>query len=137
MYTQISSKKRLTALLVAFAFLLGTFVVGTETVSAASKLKVSPTRKTVYIGSKVTIKANKKVKWSVSGKKEDRKDRFEEIQEEQEGHRQSVQGRNGLCKSKIRKEDKENPHHRSQQGSHKDQCGQHGDRNRCGQSLHR
>lgn len=40
-----------------------------ETVSAASKLKVSPTRKTVYIGSKVTIKANKKVKWSVSGKK--------------------------------------------------------------------
>lgn len=69
MYTQISSKKRLTALLVAFAFLLGTFAVGTETVSAASKLKVSPTRKTVYIGSKVTIKANKKVKWSVSGKK--------------------------------------------------------------------
>lgn len=61
MYTQISSKKRLTALLVAFAFLLGTFAVGTETVSAASKLKVSPTRKTVYIGSKVTIKANKKV----------------------------------------------------------------------------
>lgn len=46
MYTQISSKKRLTALLVAFAFLLGTFAVGTETVSAASKLKVSPTRKT-------------------------------------------------------------------------------------------
>lgn len=137
MYTQTSSKKRLTALLVAFAFLLGTFAVGTETVSAASKLKVSPTRKTVYIGSKVTIKANKKVKWSVSGKKEDRKDRFEEIQEEQEGHRQSVQGRNGLCKSKIRKEDKENPHHRSQQGSDKDQCGQHGDRNRCGQSLHR
>lgn len=69
MYTQISSKKRLTALLVAFAFLLGTFAVGTETVSAASKLKVSPTRKTVYVGSKVTIKANKKVKWSVSGKK--------------------------------------------------------------------
>ena len=69
MYTQISSKKRLTALLVAFVFLLGTFAVGTETVSAASKLKVSPTRKTVYIGSKVTIKANKKVKWSVSGKK--------------------------------------------------------------------
>lgn len=69
MYTQISSKKRLTALLVAFAFLLGTFAVGTETVSAASKLKVSPTRKTVYIGSKVTVKANKKVKWSVSGKK--------------------------------------------------------------------
>lgn len=69
MYTQTSSKKRLTALLVAFAFLLGTFAVGTETVSAASKLKVSPTRKTVYIGSKVTIKANKKVKWSVSGKK--------------------------------------------------------------------
>lgn len=84
MYTQISSKKRLTALLVAFAFLLGTFAVGTETVSAASQLKVSPTRKTVYIGS-----------------------------------------------------DKENPHHRSQQGSDKDQCGQHGDRNRCGQSLHR
>ena len=69
MYTQSSSKKRLTALLVAFAFLLGTFAVGTETVSAASKLKVSPTHKTVYIGSKVTIKANKKVKWSVSGKK--------------------------------------------------------------------
>lgn len=69
MYTQISSKKRLTALLVAFAFLLGTFAVGTETVQAASKLKVSPTRKTVYVGSKVTIKANKKVKWSVSGKK--------------------------------------------------------------------
>lgn len=45
MYTQISSKKRLTALLVAFAFLLGTFAVGTESVSAASKLKVSPTRK--------------------------------------------------------------------------------------------
>ena len=61
MYTQSSSKKRLTALLVAFAFLLGTFAVGTETVSAASKLKVSPTHKTVYVGSKVTIKANKKV----------------------------------------------------------------------------
>lgn len=69
MYTQSSSRKRLTALLVAFAFLLGTFAVGTETVSAASKLKVSPTHKTVYVGSKVTIKANKKVKWSVSGKK--------------------------------------------------------------------
>ena len=69
--------------------------------------------------------------------KEDRKDHVQEIQEEQEGYRQSVQGRNGLCKSKIRKEDKENTHHRSQQGSDKDQCNQHGDRNRGGQSLHR
>ena len=137
MYTQISSKKRMTALLVAFAFLLGTFAVGTETVSAASKLKVSPTRKTVYIGSKVTIKANKKVKWSVSGKKKIVKIVSKKSKKNKKGHRQSVQGRNGLCKSKIRKEDKENPHHRSQQGSDKDQCGQHGDRNRCGQSLHR
>lgn len=110
MYTQISSKKRLTALLVAFAFLLGTFAVGTETVSAASKLKVSPTHKTVYVGSKVTIKANKKVKWSVSGKK-----KIVKIvsKKSKKNKKVTVKG-NGLCKSKIRKEDKENPHHRSQ-----------------------
>ncbi len=133
MYTQISSKKRLTALLVAFAFLLGTFAVGTETVSAASKLKVSPTRKTVYIGSKVTIKANKKVKWSVSGKKKIVKI----VSKKSKKNKKVTVKAYKAGKSKIRKEDKENPHHRSQQGSHKDQCGQHGDRNRCGKSLHR
>lgn len=127
MYTQISSKKRLTALLVAFAFLLGTFAVGTETVSAASKLKVSPTRKTVYVGSKVTIKANKKVKWSVSGKK-----KIVKIVS-----KKSKKNKKVTVKAYKAGTAKENPHHRSQQGSHKDQCGQHGDRNRCGQSLHR
>lgn len=137
MYTQISSKKRLTALLVAFAFLLGTFAVGTETVSAASKLKVSPTRKTVYIGSKVTIKANKKVKWSVSGKKKIVKIVSKKSKKNKKVTVKAYKAGTAYVKAKYGKEDKENPHHRSQQGSHKDQCGQHGDRNRCGQSLHR
>lgn len=71
MQSQISLKKRLLPLLFTMVFLLGTvFSAGTESSAAASRLKVTPKSKTIYIGNKTTLKANKKAKWSVyKGKK--------------------------------------------------------------------
>lgn len=71
MENQISLRKRLLTLLLTTVFLLGAaLAAGTETAAAKSKLKVSPKSKTIYVGKKITLKANKKVKWSVyKGKK--------------------------------------------------------------------
>lgn len=71
MQSQISFRKRLLALLVVMLFALGTaLAAGTETAAAKSKLKVTPKSKTIYVGKSTSLKANKKVKWSVyKGKK--------------------------------------------------------------------
>lgn len=71
MENQISLRKRLLTLLITTVFLLGAaLAAGTETAAAKSKLKVSPKSKTIYVGKTATLKANKKVKWSVyKGKK--------------------------------------------------------------------
>lgn len=71
MQHSISLKKRLLTLLIAAGFLLGSvFAAGSETSAATSRLKVSPTKKTIYVGKATTLKANKKVRWSVyKGKK--------------------------------------------------------------------
>ena len=50
-------------------FLLVSILACTESVSAASKLKVSVTKKTIFVGQTVQLKANKNVKWSISNKK--------------------------------------------------------------------
>jgi len=54
---------------VTVVFLLVSILACTESVSAASKLKVSVTKKTIYVGQTAKLKANKNVKWSVSNKK--------------------------------------------------------------------
>lgn len=71
MQNQISLRKRLLTLLITTVFLLGAaLAAGTETAAAKSKLKVTPRSKTIYVGKSITLKANKKVKWSVyKGKK--------------------------------------------------------------------
>lgn len=71
MENQISLRKRLLTLLITTVFLLGAaLAAGTETAAAKSKLKVTPKSKTIYVGKTATLKANKKVKWSVyKGKK--------------------------------------------------------------------
>lgn len=71
MQSQISLRKRLLTLAITTVFLLGAaLAAGTETAAAKSKLKVSPKSKTIYVSKTATLKANKKVKWSVyKGKK--------------------------------------------------------------------
>ena len=64
-----SNVMRLVSLAVTVVFLLVSIVVSTESVDAASKLKVSVTKKTIYVGQTAKFKANKNVKWSVSKKK--------------------------------------------------------------------
>ncbi len=49
------------AMVIAF-----TFTAGVEDAFAAAKLKVSPASKTIRVNSSVTLKANQKVKWSIS-----------------------------------------------------------------------
>lgn len=70
MENKTSLKTRLLTLIIALTLVMGAaMAAGTETASAASKFKVTPGSKTIYVGSKVTLRANKKVKWSVAGKK--------------------------------------------------------------------
>lgn len=53
----------------ALAVLTAVAFLGMSPSYAAKKLKVSPTKKTIYVGKTVKLKANQKVKWSVkSGK---------------------------------------------------------------------
>ena len=53
----------------ALAVLTAVAFLGMTPSYAAKKLKVSPTKKTIYVGKTVKLKANQKVKWSVkSGK---------------------------------------------------------------------
>ena len=67
---QITFTRRLLTLLVTVTFLTGIFcLAGADTAEAASALKVTSSRGTIYIGSKVTVKSNKAVKWNVSGSK--------------------------------------------------------------------
>jgi len=61
--------KRSISIAVTLVFLLVSISACTESVSAASKLKVSVTRKTIYVGQTAKVKANRNVKWSVSKKK--------------------------------------------------------------------
>lgn len=56
----------LTILLVTVFTLCAVYGAGTETVSAAARLKVTPASKAMAVGSKATLKANKNVKWSLS-----------------------------------------------------------------------
>jgi transglutaminase-like putative cysteine protease len=60
---------RLISTAIAVVFLIVTILASTESVSAAAKLKVTAERQTIYVGETVKVKANKKVKWSVSKKK--------------------------------------------------------------------
>ena len=53
----------------AVIILTVTMLISTESVSAASRLRVTPTKKTIYVGKSIRLKANKKVKWSVSKRK--------------------------------------------------------------------
>lgn len=61
--------KRLISIAIAMVFLIVSLLASTESVSAATKLKVTAAKKTIYVGQTVKLKANKSVKWSVSKKK--------------------------------------------------------------------
>lgn len=59
-------KKRLLTLLLTAGFLFGSvFATGIDTQAATKRLKVTPTSKTIYVGKATTLKANKKVRWSI------------------------------------------------------------------------
>lgn len=64
-----SKSTRYISIAIAAVFMLVSIIASTESVSAASKLKVSVTKKTVYVGQTTKFKSNKNVKWSVSNKK--------------------------------------------------------------------
>lgn len=67
---QITFTRRLLTLLVTVTFLTGIFcLAGADTAEAASLLKVTSSKRTIYVGNKVTVKANRAVKWNVSGSK--------------------------------------------------------------------
>lgn len=62
--------RRFTTILLAFALTFGAlFAMETVTADAATALRVTPSTKTIYVGGKVTLRANKKVKWSIVNKK--------------------------------------------------------------------
>lgn len=69
MYRNASIARRMLAAVVMIVFLMVTILASTESVSAAAKLKVTPAKKTIYVGKTVTLKANKNVKWSVASGK--------------------------------------------------------------------
>ena len=54
---------------VAVIFLFVSIFACTESVDAASKLKVTASKKIIYIGQTAKLKANNNVKWSLSKKK--------------------------------------------------------------------
>jgi hypothetical protein len=66
---QSKSMMRSISTAIAIVFLLVSLLASTESVSAASKLKVSVSQKTIYVGQTTKLKASKNVKWSVSKKK--------------------------------------------------------------------
>ena len=61
--------KRTISIAVTVMLLIVSVMASAESVSAASKLKVSVTNKTIYVGQTSKLKANMNVKWSVSKKK--------------------------------------------------------------------
>ena len=54
---------------VTVMFLIVSIMAGAECVSAASRLKVSVTKRTIYVGQTTKLRANMNVKWSVSKRK--------------------------------------------------------------------
>ena len=64
-----SNVMRSISIAVTIIFLLVSILASTESVDAASKLKVTVTKKTIYVGQTAKLKANKNVKWTVSRKK--------------------------------------------------------------------
>jgi len=64
-----SNVMRTISIAVTAIVLLVSVLACTESVSAASKLKVTVTKKTIYAGQTTKFKANKNVKWSVSNRK--------------------------------------------------------------------
>ena len=64
-----SNMMRSISIAVTIVFLLVSILASTESVDAASKLKVTVTKKTIYVGQTAKFKANKNVKWTVSRKK--------------------------------------------------------------------
>ena len=64
-----SNATRAITLMVVVLFMLASILASTESVSAATELKVTASKKTIYVGQTVKLKANKNVKWSVSKKK--------------------------------------------------------------------
>lgn len=61
--------KRSISVVVSVVLLFVSVIASTESVNAASKFKVTVTKKTIYIGQTTKLKANRNVKWSVSNRK--------------------------------------------------------------------
>lgn len=61
--------KSFISIAVAVVFLIVSMLASTESVSAATKLKVTAEKNKIYVGQTVKLTANKNVKWSVSKKK--------------------------------------------------------------------
>lgn len=64
-----SNAARIISIAVTVIFLLVSIIASTESVSAATKLKVTASKKTIYVGQTAKLKANKNVKWSVNKSK--------------------------------------------------------------------
>lgn len=64
-----SKATRFLSVAIAVIFLLVSILACTEPVNAVSKLKITASKKTIYVGQTLKVKANKNVKWSVSNKK--------------------------------------------------------------------
>ena len=63
-----SNAMRAISIALTVIVLLVAVLASTESVSAATKLKVTVTKKTIYVGQTTKFKSNKDVKWSVSSK---------------------------------------------------------------------
>lgn len=61
-----SNAVRIISIAVTAVFMFVSILASTESVSAASKLKVTVTKKTIYVGQTTKLKANRNVKWKVS-----------------------------------------------------------------------
>ena len=61
--------KRFISIAVTVVFLIVSMLASTESVNAATKLKVTAEKNKIYVGQTVKLTANKNVKWSVSKKK--------------------------------------------------------------------
>ncbi|MBR3125572.1 MAG: Ig-like domain-containing protein [Mogibacterium sp.] len=64
-----SNVMRSISIAVTVIFLFVSMLASTESVDAASKLKVNVTKKTIYVGQTAKLKANRNVKWSISKRK--------------------------------------------------------------------
>lgn len=64
-----SKSTRLISFAIVVVFVFVSMLSGTEIASAATKLKVTAAKRTIYVGKTVKLKANRNVKWSVSKKK--------------------------------------------------------------------